>query len=87
MTQIWPKGPFFNFAKKCENVIFSTAKTRISTKNLLENSNERIAKKAKNLHFWTFWDKMANFGSFWPKWAKWELKKKRLEHFSLAYKP
>ena len=37
----------------------------------------------KNLHFWAFWAKKANFGSFWPKWAKREFfSKKYLEHFS-----
>ena len=32
--------------------------------------------------------KKGHFGSFWPKWSKrWKLSKKRLEHFSRAYKP
>ena len=58
MTQIWP---FLNFPKKCEKGIFSTPKTRLSTK--IANSNERIAKKCKktsilgilgqNGQFWT----------------------------------
>ena len=50
------KGPFFNFPKKFENVI---PKTRHSTK--IANFNEGISKKCKNVHFWAFWAKTANF--------------------------
>ena len=38
--------------------------------NLCANSNERIAKKYENLHFWAFWDKMAHFGQFLNKMNK-----------------
>ena len=39
----------------------------------LGNSNERIAKKCENLHFWAFWAKMANFGQFLVKMGKTEI--------------
>ena len=38
-------------------------------------------KNAKNLHFWAFWAKIANFGHFWPKWAKRDFFKKALGTF------
>ena len=42
----------------------------------------------KNLHFWAIWAKMANFGQFLAKMGKTAIfSKKRLEHFSRAYKP
>ena len=45
-------------------------------------------KKVENLHFWTFLAKKANFGQFLAKMAKTvKIIKKRLEHFSRAYKP
>ena len=47
-----------------------------------------LQKNAKNLHFWAFWGKMANFGQFLAKMGKTaNFSKKRLEHFSRAYKP
>ena len=30
----------------------------------------RLQKNAKNLHFWAFWAKMANFGQFLAKMGK-----------------
>ena len=61
----------FEFSQKIrKRHFFPTPKTRLSTKKLA-NSNERIAKKnAKNLHFWAFWAKIANFGQFLAKMGK-----------------
>ena len=53
----------------------------------LPNSNERIAKNAKNLHFWAFWAKKDNFGSFCKNGQNRIFSKKRLEQFCHAYKP
>ena len=45
-------------------------------------------KNVKNLHFLAFWAKMANLGQFLGKMGKTGIfLKKRLEHFSRAYKP
>ena len=76
----------FEFSQKSENFNFF----RLQRLGLVhKNSNEGIAKKnAKNLHFWAFWAKMANFGQFLAKMGKTGIfSRKRLEHFSRAYKP
>ena len=87
MFKIWPKRAFLNFPKKCENVIFFRLQ-RLGLVQKLANSNEWIAKKCENLHFWQFGPKWPILDSFWPKWAKREFfSKKRLVHFSRAYKP
>ena len=46
-----------------------------------------LQKNAKN-YFLAYWAKMANFGQFLAKMGKTGIfSKKRLEHFSRAYKP
>ena len=66
----WPKfgqkGPFLNFPIKCEYSIFLTPQTRLSTKTQQIIMNG-LQKYAKNLHFWVFWAKMANFGQLLGK--------------------
>ena len=65
-------GSFLNFRQKSETMIFSTPETRLRTKNLA-NSNEMIAiNMQRNLHFWVFWAKKANFGQFLAKMSKME---------------
>ena len=69
----------FNFKVELEDVHMNI-EDAITKK--IGNSNERIAKNAKNLHFWAFWAKMANFGQFLAKMGKTEIfSKKRFEHF------
>ena len=50
--------------------IFSRLQALINCKDR-EKSNEMIPRKMrKNLHFWAFWSKMANFGHFLAKMGK-----------------
>ena len=49
---------------------------------------KRLPQETKNLHFWEFWSKMANFGQFLAKMGETGFfSKKHLEHFSAFTSP
>ena len=87
MTQIWAKRTIFEFSQKIRKRHFFRIE-RLGLVKKLAKSNERIAKKwenppfldilGQNGQFWKFLAKMGKMGIF---------SKKRLEHFSRAYKP
>ena len=90
LGQIWvnfgQKGPFLNFPKKCENVIFF----RLQRLGLVQKISKfwwtDWEKNAKNLHFWSFWAKKANFWQFLAKMAKMvKMIKKALGTFFLTF--
>ena len=82
VAHIQPNGQFWTifgqngrnriFFKKVFGTFFSLLKVLINCK-VSEKSNEEIPRKMqKNLHFWAFWPKMANFGQFLAKMGETE---------------
>ena len=73
------------FFKKAFGTFFSLLKALIKCK-VSEKSNEGIPRKMRKTSIFGHFGPILD--SFWPKWAKQEFfSKKRLEHFSRAYKP
>ena len=66
MTQIWRKWQFFNFPIKCEYDIFSTPKTRLSTKNkkILMNLLRKNPASSQMANFRQFLAKFGKMGIF-----------------------